>query len=247
VLIKIQPRKNTKKETSVKTRFLLSVALILIVCFPGIIIGGCSNQPDGAMPQFTIGDKWMVKWTTGGTEYTVTAEITGDTTVDGTDCWVMETSYNPAYKGQLIGTTGTFDKTNLDILSAVYHTATQVNYTTITFKIEGDPYYPLKVGKKAKEIEHQTISTVTTSGSTAVTQTENVTETTSTVVDKVENITTAAGTFKCFKISKYNENGALTQVTWRSPTVKLYQVKMTDPTDPDSKFELISYSVSQIK
>jgi hypothetical protein len=230
----------------VKIKFLLAAIIVLVISL-NTVFTGCSSPTNGDMPQFTIGDKWIAKWTKGGAEYTITAVITGDTTVGGTDCWVMETSYNPAYQGQLTSTTGTFDKTNLDILSAVYHTTTPGGSTTITYKIEGDSYYPLKVGKKAKEIEHQTISIVTTSGGTAITQTENTTETTSTVVDKVENITTAAGTFKCFKVSKYNENGALIQITWRSPTVKLYQVKTTDLTDPDSKFELISYSVSQTK
>lgn len=229
-----------------KIKIVLALGLIMVIGLTGLL-AGCSSPPNGAMPQFSIGDKWISKWTTRGTEYTVTAEITKDTIFEGTDCWEMETSFNPVYSGQLTGITSTFDKSNLDILSSVYHTAAQQNYTTITYKIEGDPYYPLKVGKRAKETEYQTISTVTTSNSTSVTQTENVTETTSTIVDKVENITTAAGTFNCFKVSKYNENGALIQVTWRSPTVKLFQVKMTDPADPDSTYELISYSVNQPK
>ena len=229
-----------------KIRILLAVLLIFMISLDSLFTG-CSSPPNGAMPQFTIGDKWISKWTTGGTEYTVTAAITGEDSVDGNDCWVMEMSYNPAYMNQVTSITSQLDKTNLDILTSVYHMNTTEKSTTITYKIDGDPYYPLKVGKRAKEIEYRTITTVTSSGTTAVTQTENATVTTTTVVDKVENITTAAGTFKCFKISKYNENGALIQISWRSDTVKLYQVKMSDLTDPDATYELISYSVSQIK
>jgi hypothetical protein len=230
----------------VKTNFLLVVSLVLVICLAGVFTG-CSSPPNGDMPQFAVGDKWIAKWNTEGIEYTVTAEITGETIIDGNDCLVMDTSYNPAYSGRVNSITSTFDKTNLDIVTSVYHMTTSEQKTTISYKIEGDSYYPLKVGKKAKEIEHQTITIVTTSGGTSVTQTENVTITNTTVVDKVENITTAAGTFKCFKVSKYNENGALIQITWRSDTVKLYQVKITDPTDPGSTYELISYSVSQTK
>ncbi len=234
----ISIREKAKKETSVKIKLLLSVGLILIICVTGGFVG-CTNEKAGAFPQFSIGDKWVSRWNTQGMEYTVTAEITGEEAVDGKDCWVMETTYEPPYKETVISTTNKYDKTNLDIVSSDYHTTKTGQITTITYKIGGTPYYPLKVGKESEEIAFQTL----TSGNTTISWTENSTVTTKTVVEKMEKITVAAGTFNCFKVLKYDENGNLTQITWRPDETKLFQVKMTDMSEEDAIYELISYSV----
>jgi hypothetical protein len=221
----------------VKVKNILASILVLVICFTGIFAGSC-NSISGALPKFTIGDTWVSKWHTGGQDYTVTSIITGEDTINGKSCWVMETSYDPAYLGQVLSTTNKYYKDSLDIVFIEYHTNTSQT-TTITYQVSGTAYYPLEVGKESKEIDIETITT----GDSMITQTENVTVITTTKVEKIETITVPAGTFKCFKVLKYDESGNLIQTTWKSDKTKLFQVKIDDPTEIDSSYELISYSV----
>jgi hypothetical protein len=221
-----------------KIKHLLAAMLILLICVTGSF-PSCTASLNGDLPQFSIGDKWVSRWHTGGQEYIVTSEITGAENTDGIDCWVMETTFDPPYLGIVISTINKYDKTDLDIISSDYRTNQPGEFTSITYQISGTPYYPLSVGKESQEIDLQTI----TSGNSTIIQTENVTVITTTKVEKIETIKVEAGTFKCFKILKYDEKGKLIQVTWRSDKTKLFQVKIVDPSEEDGIYELISYSV----
>ncbi len=223
-----------------KKGFLLITALILIIGITGGFTG-CGDNQEGALPQFSIGDKWVSRWHTGGEAYTVTAEITGEEFFAGKDCYVMEMSFDPPFDGTLTGVTNKYEKATLNIITMDMCSAIPGEFTSITYETSGTPFYPLSVGKEIAEVELQTI----TSGNSAITQTQNVTTATTTVVEKMEKITVEAGTFKCFKLLKYDEYGNLIQITWRSDETKLYQVKMTDMAEEDAIFELISYSVSK--
>jgi hypothetical protein len=224
----------------VKIKPFLSVGIVLVILLAGIF-SGCSPKLNGNMPQFVIGDKWVLKWYSGAGDYTVTSEVSGEDMINGKNCWVMETTFDPVYQGVLTGVTNKYDKVNLDLLSSDYH-SNDGKSTSITYQVSGDSYYPLSVGKKALDIEDQTISTTTT-GTATVTQTENVTVTTSTVVEKIEKVTVTAGTFTCFKVLKYDDSGKLTSISWRTDKTKLFQVKMTDMNENNTIYELISYSV----
>ena len=221
-----------------KLKLLLALMLVLAVALTGPI-SGCTPKLNGALPSFAIGDKWVSLWHSQGNDYTVTSVITGEETVNGIACWVMEKTFDPEYLGSLVSTTNKYDKTDFDVVSVDYHTDAPGDFTKITYKIGGTSFYPLAVGKESQEIAQVT----TVSGNATLYTTENSTISTKSVVDKIEKITVKAGTFECFKISKYDDTGKLVQVTWRSDKVKLFQVKMTDLTDPDADYQLVSYSL----
>jgi hypothetical protein len=220
----------------VKIKFLLAVCLIAVITTGGII-SGCTPQLNGNLPQFTIGDKWVAHWHTGGDDYTVTTEVTGNEIVDNQDCWIIETTFDPAYGGSVTGMTNKYEKSDLDIIFSDYHLNTPGEFTTFTYKIRGTAYYPLAVGKEAQEITDQGMIT----GNATIAQTENSTITNTTKVEKIEKITVPAGTFDCFKVLKYDDQGNLIQITWRSDKIKLFQVKMTDPDEPEAVYELVSF------
>jgi hypothetical protein len=226
----------------VKIKPFLSVGIVLVILLAGIF-SGCSPKLNGNMPQFVIGDKWIYHWNSGGDDYTVTSVVTGDAMSEGKDCWVITTSFEPAYQDTVTGTLNTYDKTNLDIVTSDYIMVDSSKSTSYIYRVQGDVYYPLAIGKKARVTEYQTVTSV----QSVVTQTENFTLTTETRVEKIERITTEAGTFDCFKVLKYDESGNLIQTSWRSDKTKLMIVKMTDAAAKDDYYELISYSVSKTK
>jgi hypothetical protein len=219
-----------------KIKFLLAVCLALAITAAGVV-SGCTPKLNGDLPRFTIGDKWVAHWHTGGEDYTVTTQVTGDEIVDNQDCWIIETTFEPAYGGSVTGMTNKYEKIDLDIIFSEYHLTTPGEFTTFTYKIRGTAYYPLAVGKEAQEITDQGMI----SGNATIAQTENSTITTTTKVEKIEKITVPAGTFDCFKVLKYDDQGNLIQITWRSDKIKLFQVKMSDPDEPEAVYELISF------
>lgn len=221
-----------------RVKCLLAASLLFIIVITGGF-SGCSPALNGALPQFAIGDQWVSSWHIGGVAYTVTSTITGEETIGGKNCWVMETVYDPPYLNSVVSTTNKYEKTNLDIVSVYYHTNQPGEFTSITFQVCGTPYYPLSVGKESQEIDFQTIAT----GNATISSTQNSTITFTTKVEKIETITVKAGTFQCFKVLKYDDQGNLLQTAWRSDKTKLFQVKMTDPADENAVYELVSYAV----
>lgn len=216
---------------------VLAAVLILVNGLSGFT--GCAVEEIGSLPQFALGDKWVSRWVTGGETYTVTAEITGSDTVDGQDCWVMETTFDPAYMNEITSMTTKYEKTDLNIVYTSYSYVETNKFTTYSYRTEGDPFYPLKIGKEISEIKYATIST----GDEMITQTQNTTTKTYSKVEKIEDITTEAGKFSCFKVLKYDSEGTLISVSWRSNKTKLFQVKMQDMAEEDATYELISYTV----
>ncbi len=215
---------------------LVLISLVLLLAGN---LAGCAPKVDGSMPRFALGDTWVGRYKTAGEIYTVTSRVTGEEIRDGKDCWRMETTYEPAYKGQVSGTTTIYEKENLDIVYTDYHLTDPTVFTNISYIVSGTPYYPLEIGKESTEIEDQTI----TSGNITISQEEKVTVSYITKVEKIEKITVEAGTFDCYKVLKYDEYGVLLQTTWRSDKVKLFQVRMQDAADDDSYYELVSFTM----
>jgi hypothetical protein len=220
-----------------KIKFLLVVSLVLVIMVAGVF-AGCSPKPDGSMPHFTIGDKWVSRWDTAGQVYTVTMEIISETTVNGESCWVFQTSFDPAYQN-VVSITNKYKKTNLDIVVSDYKTdKPDGSFTSINFQVvSSKPFYPLEVNKVVTETDYEEI----TYGNKSLATTENTTEITATLVEKIETVKVPAGNFDCFKVLKYNASGNVTQISWRSDKVKLFQVKMIDSDEPDARYELISF------
>jgi hypothetical protein len=222
-----------------KIKFLSVTAIIIILftCFTGTL-AGCGKQ-EGRLPVFSIGDKWVSQWNTGGEEYRVTSEITGEATVEGKSCWIMTTTFDPAYTGKVTSMINNYDKATMNIVKMDLITIAAGEFTTAVYQTTGDVLYPVTVGEECREVESQTL----TWGDASVSQSQNSTNIYVTKVEKIENITVEAGTFKCFKLLKYNSDGDLIQISWRSNDTKMFQVKMEDLSEPDAVYELVSYSV----
>jgi hypothetical protein len=211
--------------------------LVLITCFT-VPLAGC-GKTEGHLPAFSLGDKWVSKWNTGGDEYLTTSEITGETTIDGNNCWTMTTTFDPPYMGQVTSMINNYDKATLHILKMDLLSTKPGDFTTAVYQTTGDLLYPVTVGKECREVELETL----TWGDDMISQSQNSTTTTVTKVEKIEKITVEAGTFECFKLLKYDDSGNLTQISWRSNDTKMFQVKMEDAAEPDTVYELVSFSV----
>ena len=96
------------------------------------------------------------------------------------------------------------------------------------------------VGKQNKEVETLN-ATVTMMGEIQKTTTTN---TFMYKIEQIEDISVPAGTFRCFKSVKYNEDGKVYFIEWNAEDTKFYQVKTLDPETGDV-VELVSYSVSK--
>jgi len=232
-----QPQSKNENRLKIKLLLVTTLVLILTTVFTGTL-AGCGKQ-EGLLPVFSIGDKWVSKWNTEGEEYLVTSEITGEAAIEGKNCWTMTTTFDPPYMGQVTSMINNYDKATMNIIKMDLLSTTPGDFTTAVYQTTGDLLYPVAVGKNCREVEFQTL----TWGDASISQSQNSTTTTVTKVDKIEKITVAAGTFNCFKMLKYDADGNLTQISWRSVDTKMFQVKMEDMAEPDAVYELVSYSV----
>ncbi len=217
-------------------KHLLALSLILVTIIGGSFTSCAKEQ--GALPQYSLGDKWVSKWHTGGQDYTVTTEVTGSEVVDGKDCYVMELTFDPPYQS-LVSVINKYDKATTNIVYEDMKMTDPGDFNTVVYEVTGDDAYPLTVGKVYKQVSLMTF----TSGNATISSSQNSTTTTTTKVEGIETVTVPAGTFRCFKLVKYDEQGNITQITWRPAATKFFQVKMSDPTQPDDTYELVSYSV----
>ena len=199
---------------------------------------------EGVLPTLSIGDRWVSKVLLEGIEYETILEVTSDDIVDGKDCYVMEGSIEPPMRGMISSVSITVDK------ATMFPVRTQtlgedeglqfIVAVSYSYEVHGKPIYPLELGKEIRVME----TAATTITMTGKTKRETVTNTFSLKVEKIEEITVPAGTFRSFKIVRYDEAGTPVQTYWESDRVKQYQVKLID--HPSGEIdELVSYSLSQ--
>ena len=220
-----------------KTKILVSLVLVLV--FLASALAGCAPSVNGDMPKYAVGDTWVSRWITEGSTYTVTTIVTGEQVVNGKNCWIFTTTFDPAYQN-VVSVTNQYDKSNMDIVRSDYKTdKPDGSFTSIGYEVVGKPFYPLKVGKVVTETDYME----TVYGNKSLATSENTTQITATLVEKTETVTVAAGTFHCFKVIKYDDSGNVTGTTWRSDKTKLFQVKATDASSPNDTYELVSYSL----
>lgn len=200
---------------------------------------------EGVLPTLSIGDKWVSKALFEGIEYEAILEVTGDGIVYGKDCYVMEGSIEPPMMGIISSVSMKVGK------ATMFPVKTQASgeveglpfivAVSYSYEVPGIPYYPLELGKETQVIE----TTTTTTTMMGKTETATATNTFSFKVEKIEEITVPAGTFKCFKIVKYDETGTPVVTYWDSDRVKHYQVKSIDHQGGGVEEELVSYYISQ--
>ena len=196
---------------------------------------------EGLLPLLTIGDFWKYKSIIDGIEYTVTYEVTGEDIVDGRGSYVVEGSIEPPYEGILSKISEKIDKATMLTLrgqaSGEYEGDPFIVAVSYTYGFLGAFPYPLEVWKEFKVTEVETITTILAGEKDAETTTDTYTY----KIEKIEDITVPAGTFRCFKVVKYDEDGTAVSTTWVSDKVK-NEVKNIDHETGESN-ELMSYSV----
>jgi len=197
---------------------------------------------EGVLPTLSIGDKWVQKFISEGYEYLVTLEVAGEDGTDGKNCYVMRGTFEPPYQGFLTDASVKFDKATMQMvrmqMSGQYQNMPFVSAVTYSYDFPGSLPYPLQVGKEYSVIETET-TTVTVMGQT---QTSTETKTYIHKVEIMEEITVPAGTFRCFKIVRYDEQRNLLSTSWVSDKVKGYDAKTIDAKTGEVA-ELVFYSI----
>ena len=198
-----------------------------------------SELMPGRLPIYSVGDQWVFKMVSEGTEYTWTEKIIGEEALS-VSCYVMETSSEPAFM-EMTSMKMWLNKATLDERKVEYtgeYEGTPYTYVEeYSNTYEGGTMFPLIVGREA------TVTQTTTSYVIIDTETypEDTEESVWTMtVEKIEEVTVTGGTFDCFKVLIYVE-GSLANTMWFSDTAKT-QVKYIDHLTGDT-MELLSYSV----
>jgi hypothetical protein len=219
---------------------ILLVALLTILVAVGNI--GCDSETTGALPTLEVGDKWVSRLTASGIEYTETREVTGESKVDGKDCYVVDISSDPALPGLTSSVTQEVEKATLwEMTARASGEAMGVPFETarsISREVTGDAPWPLQTGREWVVTETETLTT-TSMGEMRV---EPSTAVYTYKVEAVETVIVPAGTFECFRTVKYDEDGNAVQTMWRSDKVKQFGVKAVRHATGDFS-ELLSYSL----
>lgn len=225
--------------------------VLLVLCIlttTSLLLSACQEKEvaGGQLPTFQAGDQWVWKYVMDTATYTLTEEVTGEETVEGRVCYVIDMSFDPVmsstHDGVVYTTTGMrywSDKAT-GLLGIKHEYTTKANEQTHTSSViySYSPWisiFPLEIGKK---VETERTATNYYEGE-QYGEIETATEK-YTVVSK-EEITINVGTFNCWKMTYYDSTSDTTQTMWWSDEVKSI-VKSIDQ-DGKTIMELQSYSV----
>jgi hypothetical protein len=78
-------------------RKLLMVSLFCcLLAATSLLLPACEGvKKEGKLPTYHVGDTWTWSYAMDGTTYTLTEEVTGEETVEGRVCYVIDMSFNP--------------------------------------------------------------------------------------------------------------------------------------------------------
>lgn len=225
-----------------KKSVIMQLLVILLIAMIPVIGCGESDQVD--LPNLKVGDQWVFRITSGESEHTMNVAVTGEDVVNGRDCYVFEVSVEPSFEGLIDLMTIKRDKATMEEItvqkSGEYMDTPYTISMIYSYIISGENPYPLELGKEYKEIVTMN-STTTIEGEDPETETEENTYIYK--IEAIEEITVPAGTFECFKIVKYDEEGTnVIQESWASDEIKQYTVKKIDYASGKTT-ELKSYSL----
>lgn len=207
--------------------------------------GGAAAE--GQLPDLKMGDSWVWSYVMQGQAYTLTEEVIGEERVEGRDCWVSDMAFDPLLTfpqaegvSTITGMTYWGDKATVfyEVKSEMAGTYDGEGFTMtmISDYTSWESLFPLEVGK---ELETEQTTTQYVGDNQAG---EPVVTTMRFVVEGQENVTVSAGTFSCWKITLYDGEDNIVQVSWWSMEVKS-AVKAEDSRG-NVAMELLSYSVS---
>jgi len=195
---------------------------------------------EGALPVLKTGDTWTMGYMyINETPCEITNKVIGEDVVNGKLCYILNSIFEPPLLPQMLLIV---DKSTLDIMTILSFIITEedsfetnVNYSYTYFD---SLMFPLETGKtwKVKETE----SILTTIRNETITQ--DTTSIYTYIVEKIEEIEVPAGTFNCFRIVKYNEDGDKEVTWWYSDDAKTNIKEFEHETGED--IVLVSYSVT---
>lgn len=214
----------------------------------------------GMCPILNMGDEWIVKHTCPDIVYTITKKIVAMETVNGIECYKLNTSFTPPYLGY-ISVTSWLDRQTLGwgwVKYQFFGERLYMGVSSIT-SVTGSSYYPdampwpLEVGKQWIRVVTMNISYTELGETTTTTKTETKVETIIYEVEAIEEISVPAGTFTSFKIVGYSEYGKTIgqplEIFWFSDRPKCYvksisfEIGWKFHEEPTDTFELVSYNL----
>lgn len=247
-----------KRETAGKANGRISSPFLVILLAAAILgssvfvflwkRGAERVLPNAELPTLIIGDSWVFWSTFAFRQRTVERKIVGEEILeDGRACYVEILSLNEPivlWDCSVQNWKLWFEKDTHQLAKS--HTGIVENLENF-FLAEDNYYYtfsedmwPLEVGKEF---------TMTITGTSEVIffpgEQENIQIKYLVKIEDLEWVTTPTGTFECFRIANYLENGALVYTHWYSPTA-MTSVRLTS--EPfaglaETYRELISYSL----
>ena len=224
---------------------VLLFALCLLLA-TSLLLPACKVK-EGQLPTIKAGDRWVWSYAMEGATYTFAEEVTGEETIEGRDCYVIDMSLDPVMTTTQNGTvyTTTSMKYWMDKATGLYGVkheyATTYNGQAVTSSMiySYSPWaslFPLEIGK---EVETERTTTHYLEGEPYG---DTEVDTVKHVVVSKEDVTVTAGTFSCWKITYYDTASDITQTMWWSDEAKM-MVKSIDEYG-NTMMELLSYSVS---
>ncbi len=210
------------------------------------------EQPDtGELSILSEGDTWTHRFTLDGVNYTGIYKVTGHDLVNGQDCYIVQTIYEPPMGGVVGEATVRIDKDNRFVLTvqtppSLAGTPYEVD-TSIEYEFIDCQYYPLKTGNECTVRETTTFFMPGSGKQTSDSETRmyiTETDTFQYKVDSIENVTVPAGTFECFKVDMYDDEGTILRTSWKSHQIKHLEVKSLNHQSNETT-ELISFTLSE--
>jgi hypothetical protein len=235
--------KNTLINTPLMKKTALSLAILVSFCLMFAVSCGSNTQaPSGALPSWKVGDTWTERMSDNGSEYMLYSTVTGEQELNGINCYVVNTSFTPAWQGEFMMTQW-IDKTTVDIIEWKQYGYEDdlafVGTCDTSYQYYGKKY-PLSVGNTWIVTTNVTTSVYTWGHNVCCTR--DIEYYTYKVQD-IENVTVPAGTFECFKIVTYNSTNYITGITWLTDMTRSCRVKVIGINGAHE--ELMSYSLSK--
>ena len=217
-------------------------AAILIVGLVALL----ARPKEGGLPAVKIGDQWVYDAVNDdGERYKATWTVTGEDAEGKEDSFIVQVSFVPPLSGptgDIETAQARMDKTShllveMQIGGEVGGEPAMI-LQQVSYEFSPVSLWPLEAGKEVAVAETTTITSWVGSQ-----KPEAETEAKASIykVESVEGITVKAGTFECYRIEEYDQNGERLSTKWHSDKVKT-DVKTADYKTGETT-ELISYSV----
>ena len=226
------------------------VSLLLIVPFIACIDNSGTSENTDAVPDLIESDTWTHRFSIQGVEHTMTYEVVGTGVEEDVAYYLVESEIDPPVSSVIDAYAIKLEKDSRFILElktpkklsgSIYEME-----ITYTYEFIDCSYYPLVVGNECtvSETEKRLLTgTVKNEQSVPVDTYITTTNEFTYRASNFEEITVPAGTFDCFKVDQYNQEGEMVRTSWKSPQVKYLEVKGIGYPSGNVT-ELISYDIT---